>query len=142
MCFYDTEADEVVANYTVPVQFQGYPGIAHGGIIAAMLDEVASRTYFRGVPPRLVVTAKMVVRYRRPVPVGVELRLVGKPVSDNGQVCRALGQIFHPDGTLLAEADLTLAEVQPEFFGEFPPAEEQGWRVYPDLATQEGKNDL
>lgn len=136
MRFYETETDEVLANYTIPAQFQGYPGIAHGGIIAAMLDEVGSRTFFRGDPPRLVVTAKMNVRYRRPVPTGVELRLTGKRVSDNGRVCLASGQIYHPDGSLLAEAELTLVEVQPDFFGGFGPAEEQGWRVYPEADAQ------
>lgn len=137
MRFFETENEEVHARYSIPERFQGYPGIAHGGVIAAMLDEVGSRTFFRGSPPRLVVTAKMSVRYRRPVPVGVPLRLVGKKVADGGRVCQAHGQIYHPDGSLLAEADLTLTEVPPQFFGGFSTMEEEGWRVYPEEFFEE-----
>ena len=42
--FFDSEPGEVIAEVTVPEQFQGYPGIVHGGIIAAMLDEAAGRS--------------------------------------------------------------------------------------------------
>jgi hypothetical protein len=30
--FYETGPGEVTAEYTVPDQFQGYPGLVHGGI--------------------------------------------------------------------------------------------------------------
>lgn len=140
MRFFENE-DEVHAEYSVPERFQGYPGIAHGGVIAAMLDEVGSRTFFRGDPPRFVVTAKMKVRFRRPVPIGVQLRIVGKQVADHGRVCRAQSQVYHPDGTLLAEADLTLTEVPPEFFGGFSAMEEQGWRMYGEEFFQDQQED-
>jgi acyl-coenzyme A thioesterase PaaI-like protein len=50
--FYEVEAGKVTAAITVPQHFQGYPGIVHGGIIAAMLDEVAGRTVIQSEPPR------------------------------------------------------------------------------------------
>jgi len=43
MSFYDVQPGVVEAQYTVPVHFQGYPGITHGGVISAMLDEVGGR---------------------------------------------------------------------------------------------------
>ena len=137
MVFYQTGPDEVSADYSVPVQFQGYPGLTHGGIVAAMLDEVASRVFMSGDPPRLMVTAKMNIRYRKPVPVGVKLHLVGKAQSDNGRVGKALGQVFDPAGNLLAEAALTVVEVKSDFFGAVPPEEAEGWRVYPEEGPQE-----
>ena len=42
--FYDNGIDKVWTEYIIPEYFQGYPGVAHGGVIAAMLDEVCSRT--------------------------------------------------------------------------------------------------
>ncbi len=133
MRFYetDTEPAQVVAEYTVPAHFQGYPGVVHGGIIASMLDEVTSRTIFRGSPTRFVVTAKLAVRYRKPVPVETPLRLTGRVVEDKGRVITVAGEILGPDGTLLAEAEATLVEVEASFFGE-ADLSESNWRVYPD----------
>ena len=40
----DREAGEVRADVVLPEHFHGYPGVAHGGILAALLDEAAVRT--------------------------------------------------------------------------------------------------
>ncbi len=133
MRFYETEAEpvQVVADYTVPAHYQGYPGVVHGGIIAAMLDEVTSRTIFRGEPPRFVVTARLSVRYRKPVPVETPLRLTGRIVEEKGRAITVAGEIRLVDGTLLAEAEAVIVEVDPSFFGE-AGLTPQNWRVYPD----------
>ena len=39
----EREGDKVVAKFTAPEEYQGYPGFLHGGIITALLDEVMSR---------------------------------------------------------------------------------------------------
>ncbi len=44
MAFYDNGRDEVYAEYTIPEDYQGYPGIVHGGVQAAILDVDHSRT--------------------------------------------------------------------------------------------------
>jgi uncharacterized protein (TIGR00369 family) len=130
--FFETGPYEVQAEYSVPEAFQGYPGIVHGGIIATMLDETASRVYFRGDPPRMVVTAKLNIRYRKPVPVGVKLTLVGRGVSDKGQVCVATGEIIGPGGDILADAEATLFEVPKSYLEEYALMDAQGWKVYPE----------
>src|SRR5215471_15613051 len=38
------EGDEIVTEYTPEPVFQGFPGVAHGGIIATLLDETLNRT--------------------------------------------------------------------------------------------------
>src|SRR5512142_1421973 len=110
MRFYETGADpvRVIADYTVRARYQGYPGVVHGGIVAAMLDEVTSRTIFRGDPPRFVVTARLSVRYRKPVPVETPLRLTGRVVEDKGRIINVAGEIFGPGDALLAEAEAVL----------------------------------
>lgn len=130
--FFETEAEpvEVRAEYTVPQRYQGYPGVVHGGILATMLDEVASRAVFRGDPPRMVVTAKLTVRYRKPVPVETPLLLSGRIVEDKGRVVQVAGEIRDTGGVLYAEADVTLMEVDPLAVGTTTVTAEN-WKVYP-----------
>ena len=54
MRFYETDSQpvEVIAEYTVPARYQGYPGVVHGGIIAAIArdpdrDAARSRAFER-----------------------------------------------------------------------------------------------
>ena len=62
-------------RYVAPVHFcerhQAGPGLVHGGLVAAALDEACGllATWYR-FP---TVTARIFVRYRRPVPINTEL---------------------------------------------------------------------
>lgn len=133
MSFYDEAPGRIKALYTVPVEYQGYPRIVHGGIIAAMLDEVAGRTVLgKTNSPRWMVTAKLDVRYRKPVPIGEQLVLLGILKEDNGLIVKAHSEIRSLSGVLLAEAEQTLMEIPREVsdkFGELPKGE---WQVYED----------
>jgi len=131
MNFFLSGPGEVVAEYTVPGHFQGYPGMVHGGIIAAMLDEVAGRTHMHGEPQRFMVTAQLNIRYRKPVPIGQPLRLLGHAGEAHGRVARATGEIYGPDGALLVEAQLVLVDI-PDDLLQGVNYEALGWKVYPD----------
>lgn len=122
---------EVIAKYTVPEHFQGYPGVVHGGVIAAMLDEVAGRAFIEGDPPRFMVTARLSIRYRKPVPVGKPLRLIGKAREDKGRMAIALGEIYDEAGQLLAEAEVVLADM-PRSVVDESGFDARDWQVYPD----------
>jgi uncharacterized protein (TIGR00369 family) len=136
--FQQTASDEVTVEYTVPEHFQGYPGVVHGGIVAAMLDEVAGRAHMGDDPqhPRFMFTAKMELRYRKNVPIGQPLRMVGKALTSRGRTATASGKIFGPDGTLLAEAELLLVDV-PGAALDPDILETLGWKVYPDPERNE-----
>ncbi len=129
--FMDDGVGEVRAVYTVSERYQGYPGVVHGGIVAAMLDEAAGRAAMIGDRNRFMFTGRMAVRYRRPVPVETELLVIGRIVKDRRRVAEAHSELRLPDGTVAAEADVTLVEVPAEFL---PDAnlEALGWKVYPD----------
>ncbi len=76
------EEGEIRSTVTVREEFNGYPGIVHGGILAAMLDETAGRAVLlEGGPDDLMVTAKLEVTYRRPTPTDTPLLVVGRVVS-------------------------------------------------------------
>jgi acyl-coenzyme A thioesterase PaaI-like protein len=74
------EGDEIHARYTIPDAFHGAPGIAHGGIVATLLDEVSCALVALVLDQR-VVTGELSVRYERPVPVETPLALVARAAS-------------------------------------------------------------
>ena len=133
--FYEMEPGFVKAEIIVPEQFQGYPGVVHGGIVAAMLDEVSGRSMIRGEPPRFMVTAKLNVRYRKPVPVGKKLLLEGRAKEDSGRIAVVSGSIFNEDHELLAEAEAVLADI-PKNIMEEAAFGSDDWKVYPDVEAK------
>jgi len=129
--FYETQPGEVTVDYTVPEQYQGYPGVVHGGVVAALLDEVLGRTQMGGYPPRFMFTAKLEVRYHQNVPIGKPLHIVGHAGKSRERTATASGKIFGPQGELLAEAEVLLVDV-PEQITDKVDLEALGWKVDPD----------
>jgi uncharacterized protein (TIGR00369 family) len=132
MKFYNVEPGRVVAEIVVPSQFQGYPGVVHGGIVAAMLDEVSGRTVLQGEIPRWMVTAKLEVRYRRPIPVGQKLSLEGTIKEDKGKVVVVAGSIFDEQRKILAEAEAILMDMPRQDLNSIEIIQPDDWKVYPD----------
>jgi uncharacterized protein (TIGR00369 family) len=130
MDFYLTAPGEVQAKITVPAQYEGYPGVVHGGIIAAILDETGGRSHMED-PTRFMVTAQLNVRYRKPVPIGIPLVVVGLAGERRGRVSNAKSEIRNVDGEVLAEAELVLVDIPETQLPSVDP-KDLGWRVYPD----------
>lgn len=128
--FYETGPGEVTVDFTPPEHYQGYPGVLHGGIVASILDETAGRAHMGGFPPRLMFTAKLEVKYRKNIPLGKPLKIIGKSGKDRGRMAEGWSGIYNQEGELLAEANVLLVDVPN------PPdpseLEESGWKVYPD----------
>ncbi len=130
--FYQTEPGVIETTYTAPDHFQGYPGVLHGGIVATILDETSGRV-FMGDPqqPRFMYTAKLEIKYRKNVPTGQPLKIVGKALQSKGHTARGWAGIYDQEGTLLAEATSLLVDVPEEIFAGVD-LEALGWKVYPD----------
>jgi acyl-coenzyme A thioesterase PaaI-like protein len=125
----DHSALEVRANLVVPDEFQSYPGVVHGGIVAAMLDETAGRTVLLdGSDDDFMATLRLTVRYRMPTPTGVPLTVVGRLERRSGTGARARGEVRLPDGSVTAECECLLADVPAEFLDRWE-AEKQYWIV-------------
>lgn len=130
--FYETGPGEVTADYIVKEEFQGYPGIVHGGIVAAMLDEVTGRALMGPLDnPRFMFTARLGIKYRKPVPIGKPLRLVGIAGESKSRKAVAYGYIYNDEGNLLAEAESLLIDV-PKSMVNQDELESLGWKVYSD----------
>lgn len=130
MRFYDNGRDEVFAKYTVPELYQGYPGVVHGGIVAAMLDEVVGRVAMINDHHHFMMSVTLSVKYRAPVPTQTPLRIVGRIVRLRGRLGKAVGEIMLPDDQIIAEASLTLADVPAELMAN-ADLEVLGWRLDP-----------
>jgi acyl-coenzyme A thioesterase PaaI-like protein len=132
MHFYTISPGEVEAHHTLSAQYQGYPGVVHGGIIASMLDEVMGRVFMEGDPPRFMVTAELKIRYKKPVPVNTLLKLSGHRVKDNGRIGQAIGEIIGPDGDVLVTGEITVVNMPGETMNS-SELEKMGWKLYPEM---------
>jgi len=62
-------------DLAIPSRFQGWDEIAHGGIVATILDEVMAWSLVAS--DNWGVTARLAVEFRRPVPVATQIHAVG-----------------------------------------------------------------
>jgi len=131
--FYLVEPGVVEAEYIAPSHFEGYPGVLHGGIIASILDETSGRAFGpMEENPRFMFTAKLEVAYRKNVPIGKPLRIVGKAVKDKGRSAQGWAGIYDAQtGDLLAEGSTILVNVPEEKLAEISEKDTLNWRVYP-----------
>jgi acyl-coenzyme A thioesterase PaaI-like protein len=89
-CFRTPEGVE--APIVVSREYAGPPGAAHGGIVAAYLDEVLGAAAARGLG-RATVTGELTVRYVAPVPLDTPLLGVGRLVTDHGRYADVEGRL-------------------------------------------------
>jgi len=101
----DREAGQVRAEIVVPEHFNGYPGVVHGGIVAAILDETSGRAVLLdGTDDDLMVTMRK-------------------------SHARVAGEIRLADGTVTAQCEALLARAPAEVRQTWG-AEKPYWHVY------------
>lgn len=131
---YETAPGEVETMYTAPDHFQGYPGVLHGGIVAAIIDEISGRAPMGSDPlnPRFMFTARMEVKYRKNVPLGRPLRIVGRLGKSRPRAAEAWAGIYDAEtDELLAEGNSLLIDVPEDQFDN-SRLDELGWKIYPE----------
>jgi acyl-coenzyme A thioesterase PaaI-like protein len=82
----------VAAPILIARQFEGPPGAAHGGIVAAYLDEVLGASVLRATG-RVAVTGELTVRYVAPVPTETPIIGRGGLVADHGRYVDVEGRL-------------------------------------------------
>jgi uncharacterized protein (TIGR00369 family) len=104
--FYETDANELVALINPSEQHQGYPGRMHGGIAATILDETISRSISIGKNEQTWgVTLELKTRFRKPVPLGQELKIVGRVTSEGTRSFEGTAEILLPNGEIAVTAE-------------------------------------
>ena len=88
---------------TLDRRFEGWEGMAHGGILCTILDEVMAWALVGA--DDWGVTARMSVDFRKPVPIGRPIRAEGWVTEARRRVMDTEGRIVDAaTGTLLAES--------------------------------------
>ena len=107
---FERDGDRIVTSYTPRAEHQGFPGYLHGGVITALLDEAMSRISL--IEGRWTMTARLDVRYRKPMYVGQTVRAFAEKKSERRGVIEAVGWVELPDGSKAAEATGTFVPVR------------------------------
>ncbi|HXX91229.1 MAG TPA: PaaI family thioesterase [Acidimicrobiales bacterium] len=75
--------DEVVVRTTLGAAYEGAPGRAHGGMVAALFDDITGFLLpLAGTP---AYTGELTIRYRRPVPIETPLEFRTRIDSRQGR---------------------------------------------------------
>ncbi len=102
----DLHADETGCwtELALPDRFQGWESVAHGGIACTILDEVMAWSVIgRGT---WGVTARLNASFRRPIPVGREIRAEGWVTGERRRAIHTAGRIIdRASGDELATAE-------------------------------------
>ena len=96
------------AVYTARAEHCGWPGLLHGGVALALLDEaLAWALYFQGL---FGVTARLETRFREPIRVGERLSVRAWTIERRKRIVAAHGEIrCDREGIpIVAEAEATM----------------------------------
>lgn len=100
---FDRAGEGVLALVTLAPEYQGWRGIAHGGIVMALLDEAMAHA--AGYAGHRGVTASVSVRFRNPVPLERPIEVRGRVTWRRRNVLGVEATIFDDRGRVLAHAD-------------------------------------
>ncbi len=100
---FESNGGGVRAQIALEPAFQGWAGIAHGGIAMTLLDEAmahaAAYAGHRGM------TASVTARFRKPLPIGVPLIVEGRVCWQRRNVVGVEARVLDERGTPLVEGE-------------------------------------
>lgn len=102
--FFELENKELVALFRTEDWHQSYPGRAHGGIAAAVLDEAIGRAICMDEPDTWAVTVELNMKYKKPLPTEANLKAVARITENNRRIFEGTGEILLEDGTVAVSA--------------------------------------
>lgn len=112
--FYNMEDGSVGGLFTFRPEHQSYPGRVHGGMLAAMVDELAGRVLWTDNPDQIAVTMDINVKYRKPVPYGTPLKGRGVYTKKLSRAYSAKCYIMDMDNNILADGEAKYLVLPPE----------------------------
>jgi acyl-coenzyme A thioesterase PaaI-like protein len=108
---YQLGDDRIEARATFGIAHEGAPGCVHGGIVAAVLDEVLS--FVQPAKGQPGVTASLTIRYLAPTPIDRELVFESELVKTEGRKIHARGRCRAGD-LVTAEAEALYIRISDE----------------------------
>jgi len=94
----------VWAEITLDERHQGYPGVAHGGVVAAILDECIAWSATLETD-RFAVTVELKIRYLKSVKIGEPIRVRARNVKSTNRLHQGVGEICSASGEVLVKAE-------------------------------------
>lgn len=95
---------------------EGPPGYAHGGAVAALLDEVMGISAWAS--GYKVLAADINIRFRRPTPLSEILTFTGEVERTEGRKIYCLGKVYNSDGELIASGEGLFMNLKEEMLEE------------------------
>jgi acyl-coenzyme A thioesterase PaaI-like protein len=127
--FYELENKELVCVFKPSDEHQSYPERLHGGITTALLDETIGRAIMMRYKEMLWgVTVEFTTKFKKPIPLQQELRVVGRITNDNGRFFEGTGELLLSDGEVAATGYGKYIKLPLEKIADFD-ASEQEWKV-------------
>jgi len=102
--FYELDNNELVAIFKPANEHQSYPERLHGGISATILDETLGRAISIEEETIWGVTAELNIKYRKPVPLDQELKVVAKITRNTSRMFEGEGKILLANGDIAVTA--------------------------------------
>jgi uncharacterized protein (TIGR00369 family) len=97
------------ASLVVDPRYAGWQGIAHGGLLSTVLDELMAHACISSGAK--TVTAEMTTRFLKAVPVSTRVRITGTVTSERGRVVLTEGKLYDAGGDVAAEATARFVKV-------------------------------
>jgi acyl-coenzyme A thioesterase PaaI-like protein len=104
------EGSAVTTAVALPRHYNGFPAVAHGGILATLLDEAMGWAAVLA-QNRFAYTAELTLRYEAPVPVEETLLIRAQVDRHNRRLAYARAELTAVNGVRLASATGTFAYV-------------------------------
>lgn len=118
-----TEAG-VGGRFALTRAHEGGPGLAHGGVVAAVLDDLFGFLLYRTGSP--MVTARLEIDYRRPIALDVEYVAAARVDSQEGRKVWCEGSLCDEGGVVVAQARGLFLQVD---FSHFQRASDEAMRA-------------
>jgi len=104
--FYELENNEIMAVFMPSDEHQSYPGRLHGGIAAAILDETIGRAALKHKSSDFWgVTVDFSMKFRKPVPLDGEIRVIARVTKENKRTFEGTGEIILSDNAVAVEGN-------------------------------------
>ena len=112
------EGDEAAADFNLGAAFEGAPSRAHGGIVAAIFDDVMGYVLVLHRVPAF--TGRLTVNYRAPVPMGVNMTVRARMAHCSGRKLSMVAEMTlaaDPAHPVICDAEGLFIAIPPERLG-------------------------
>ncbi|WP_052707406.1 PaaI family thioesterase [Streptomyces rubellomurinus] len=100
----DEDGTGCTAEFELGADYESFPGVVHGGVVASVLDELLAQAVYRSGRTS-AFTSELRVRYAQPMRTGTAYTARAEVTRRDESSVRAAGRIRTPDGGLVAVAD-------------------------------------